>query len=60
MNKGYLICKKVYDELETTTVDRTKTICFKESRGDEMVTAVKCPLTGDFIELSDLRKVYFC
>jgi hypothetical protein len=63
MNHGYLICTEVYKQLEQEKIEPhllRDTRPRNDSGSKEKVTAVKCPLTGSFVELSKIRKVYFC
>ena len=58
MSKGYLICKEVYENLQKYTVDPTE--LDEPSESLEKVTAILCPLTSKYVEVSKIRKVYFC
>ena len=64
MNKGYLICKEVYETLEDIEIERkviyTQNKEQNETNPNEKVKAIKCPLTGEYIEKIKIRKVYFC
>ena len=72
MKKGYLICKSAFDAIKEDkmtqkAMDEANNI--KDSANDDVVkmfgngkdivTAIKCPLTGDMIDKSKVRKVYF-
>ena len=57
MNKGYLICKEVYEGLEEFEVERKiidpsnkDTLLLGDN--NEKVKAIKCPLTGEYVEKS--------
>jgi len=53
------MCKSIYDGLEVEEV-RANEVYEKDPTSDLMLTCVKCPLTGKFIEKSLARKAYFC
>lgn len=58
MNQGYLICHQVYKDLEVEQIE-AKALNEKSDSNDK-VNAVKCPMTGNYVELSKIRKVFFC
>ena len=68
MNKGFLICKSVFDSLEESVVDQ-KTLDSYRTNPDQIIIdrneaaeikVVKCPMTGDLLEKTKIRKVFIC
>ena len=63
MEQGYLVCKSCFDALPEIKIP--------EERGDDFaqmfaadaggtVAAIACPITGNSVAKSKVRKVYFC
>ena len=71
MQKGYLVCKSAFEKIQEFTVDKKSLEESKEKdkpaesrakpKDDKnSVKVIRCPLTGDIIEKSKVRKVFFC
>jgi hypothetical protein len=71
INKGYLISKSTLESLEEFSADPKDLDTRKSDPTPFSLTArtsdaknkkcvFKCPLTGDLVEVSKVRKVYFC
>lgn len=71
MSTGYLLSKSKLDSLEEQKVPTSKLDqknkdsteefrrMFNDERVDEEVVAIKCPVSGDLIDKTKVRKVYF-
>jgi hypothetical protein len=69
MNKGYLICRSVYENIPEMIVDPKEIENYVKkddpfnliAKDNEVgIKVFKCPLTGQLVEKSKVRKVYFC
>lgn len=73
IGKGYLISKSTLETLEEFNIDikELENISKNESTPFSLTArsntdeknkkkVIKCPLTGDFVEVAKIRKVYFC
>lgn len=56
MQSGYLICKSAFDSLPEVQVEQPENGFLEQ----EKVRCFRCPLTGDLVEKSKTRRVYFC